>query len=205
MQFQTGGAQTVPSRIGRLIRLDLGVFDEICSDTSATRSAVFVVIIASFLSGLGSMLWWIVRDLPFGDDIHVLVYALILGSLLQVGVWLVWVYVSNLILARYGVGVDFYRLLRPMGFAFLPMGMAVLMVITSMAIPIALLGLAATVLLTNVAIQSASKAGTRPAIIANLGGFTAFVIIMGILANIAQVERGTFGGFAPGIFFFNLA
>ena len=204
MRSQTGGAHTVPARIGRLIRLDLGVFDEISSDTSATRSAVIVVTIASFLSGLGTMLWWLVRNFNFGDDVDVLLRSLILGSLFQVGVWIIWVYVVHLILARYGVVVDFYRLLRTMGFAFVPMGVAVLMVIAPLGIPIALFGLAATVLLTNVAIQSASRADTRQVIVANLGGLTAFVVIMGILANIAQVE-GPLGGFAPGIFFFNLA
>ena len=204
MRSQTGGAQTMPARIGRLIRLDLGVFDEICSDTSATRSAVIVVTIASFLSGLGTMLWWLVRNFNFGDDIDVLLRALLLGSLFQVGAWVIWVYVVHLILARYGVVVDFHRLLRTMGFAFVPMGVAVLMVIAPLGIPIALFGLAVTVLLTNVAIQSASRADTRQVIVANLGGLTAFVVIMGILANIAQVE-GPLGGFAPGIFFFNLA
>ena len=204
MRSQTGGAQTVPGRIGRLIRLDLGVFDEICSDTSATRSAVIVVTIASFLSGLGAMLWWLVRNFNFGDDIDVLLRALILGSFFQVGVWIIWVYVVHWILARYGVVVDFYRLLRAMGFAFVPMGVAVLMVIAPLGIPVALLGLAATVLLTNVAIQSASRADTQQVIVANLGGFVVFVVIMGILANITQVE-GPLGGFAPGIFFFNLA
>ena len=204
MQTQARSTRTVSSWVGRLLRFDLRVFDEISSDVSATRSALIIVVVASFLNGLGALLWWIIRDFTFGGDIDVFWRVVLLGGLLQVLVWLLWVYVVYQVLARCGVRVDFYQLIRAMGLAFAPMALAVLMVVTPLGVPLALFGLVVTVLFTNVAIQSVSRTESRHVLLANLSGFAIFVVVMGVLANIAQVE-GTVGGLAPGIFFFNLA
>ena len=164
---------------------------------------MIVVGVASFMTGLGSLLWWILRDFGIGQVGDVFWRSFILGSLFEVGAWLLWVYVAYQVLARYGTRVDFYEMVRSMGFAFAPMGLMLLMLITPLGLPIALIALIVTVLFTNVAIQSATTAESHQVIAANVAGFAIFALVMGILANIAQVD--TLGGLAPGIFFFNLA
>ena len=83
------------------------------------------------------------------------------------------------------------------------MGLTALMVITVLAIPLAVFAMMTTVLLTNVAIQSTTTADGQQVLVANVASFAVFAIVIGFLANISQVQP--FGGLAPGIFFFNLA
>ncbi|HXG36221.1 MAG TPA: hypothetical protein VNL15_04565, partial [Dehalococcoidia bacterium] len=89
-----------------------------------------------------------------------------------------------------------------MGFAFAPMGLSVLMIITALAIPMALIALGATLLFTNQAIEATTNTSGARVTIANISGFAVFALVMGIIANIGQFT--TIGGLAPGIFFFNL-
>jgi hypothetical protein len=64
------------------------------------------------------------------------------------------------------------------------------------------LSLGVTFLFSNIAVEQASGLDTREATIANAGGFAAFLIFMGVAANV--YEAGTFGGLAPGLLFFSL-
>lgn len=201
MSFQSANLQSVGGWVGRLMRLDLSVFDEVRSDPSATAGAVIVVAIASVFAGVGSWLWAAQTDGVAGGE--VLVKSLVLGSMLQTAVWFLWVYVVYQVLVRaYGVRADFYELIRTMGFAFAPVGLSILIAITAFAVPFGVASLALAVLLSGAAIQSASSAHPQQALTANITGFTVFAVVMGILANIAEVN--TVGGLAPGLFFFSL-
>ena len=203
MNYQTTGLKTVFGWVGRLLRGDVLVFDEIRQDRSATAWALAVVVVASLASGFGAWLWWVFRDFGVGNDGDVFVRAFLLGGLFQAAAWVLWVYLVFQVLARaFEADTDFYELIRTMGLAFLPMTVCVLMVITALAIPIAIIAMVATVLLSNLAIESTTSATTNRIMIANLAGFVAFALIMGILANIGQVAG--IGGIAPGIFFFTL-
>jgi len=203
MNYQTTGLPTVLGWVGRLLRGDVLVFDEIRQDRSATVWALAVVVVASLASGFGAWLWWFQRDFGVGNEGDVFIRAFLLGGLFQAAVWVLWVYLVFQMLARaFDADTDFYELIRTMGLAFLPMTLCVLMVITALAIPIGILAVVATVLLSNLAIESTTSATTNRIMIANLSGFAAFALIMGILANIGQVAG--IGGIAPGIFFFTL-
>jgi len=206
MSFQSANLQSVGGWVGRLMRLDLSVFDEVRSDPSATAGAVIVVAIASIMAGIGSWLWaaqW--RGVGASE---VFVKSLVIGSILQTLAWLLWVYVVYQVLVRaYGVRADFYELIRTMGFAFAPVALSVLVAIPSFAVPFGVASLALAVLLTGAAIQSASSAHPQQALTANLTGFAVFAVVMGILANIAEVNTtggAHIGGLAPGLFFFSL-
>jgi hypothetical protein len=100
------------------------------------------------------------------------------------------------------VRMEFSELVRTMGFAFAPVGLSLLIAVTSLAVPFGLLAFGMAVLFTNVAIERTSGADVRETMLANLTGFGAFVVVMGVFANIAEV--GTLGGIAPGILFFSL-
>jgi len=185
----------------RLARLELEVFAEVAADPAATVPSLATVAVASFLSGLGSWLWWVFQfDVRQGD---VLLRTLVLGGTLQVGAWLLWVYlVYQVLTLGYGVAVEFYGLARAMGLAFAPMAFTVLMAVAPLAVPFAVIPLAATVLLSQAAVEGVTGAGASRALVANAAGFAAFALMLGILANVAEV--GGIGGAAPGLFFFAL-
>ena len=185
----------------RLVRLDLDVFRDVAGDTAATLPMLALVTAASFLSGVGSWLWWLFQSRQAAGEVFL--KSCLLGGLLQVPVWLLWVYVAYQTLTlAFGVRVEFYALVRAMGLAFAPMALTVLMAVAQLAVPLAVIPLAATVLLSLVAVEAASDAEPGQALLATLSGFAAFALVLGIRANIAAVEGG--GGVAPGLFFFAL-
>jgi hypothetical protein len=201
MSFQTTNLQSVSGWLGRLARLDLTVFEEVRSSPSATPGAIVVVFLASVLAGTGSWLWAVQTDGVSAGEVFV--KSLVIGSILQTLVWFIWVYLVFQVLARaYGARTDFYELIRSMGFAFAPVGMSVLVAITAFAVPFGVAALAGATLFSHFAIQSSSSAEPRQILIANFVGFLCFAVVMGVLANIAEVN--TVGGLAPGLFFFSL-
>ena len=207
MEFQSAGFQNLASWLGRLIRLDLTVFDDVKDEAAATVPALAVVVAASLLAGLGSWLWWIFEiDFPAGADeknLEVFWKTFILGGIFMAALWVLWVYIVAMLLSRvFGAGADMNRLMRTMGLAFAPMAISFLVVIGMLAVPLGAFAVATTLLLTNVAIQATTDAEPQQVIVSNLAGFLVFAIVLGILANFAQIYD--IGGLAPGIFFFEL-
>jgi hypothetical protein len=203
MGFQSTGFQNLGNWLARLVRLDLTVFDDMKDDAAATAPALAVMLVASFAAGLGSLLWWITRDFGPGADSktgEAFLKTFVLGGIFQAALWLAWVYIAAMLLSRvFGAGADLNRMLRTMGLAFAPMVITILMIIDILAVPFAVIGLGATLLLSNAAIQASTDAEPRQVIIANLAGFFVFAIVLGILGTVAQI--GDVGGIAPGIFF----
>ena len=207
MEFQSAGFQNLASWLGRLIRLDLTVFDDVKDEAAATVPALAVVVAASLLAGLGSWLWWIFEiDFPAGADeknFEVFLKTFILGGIFMAALWVLWVYIVAMLLSRvFGAGADMNRLMRTMGLAFAPMAISFLVVIGMLAVPLGAFAVATTLLLTNVAIQATTDAEPQQVIVSNLAGFLVFAVVLGILANFAQIYD--IGGLAPGIFFFEL-
>ena len=202
MEFQSTSFQSLGNWLGRLVRLDLTVFDDVKDDVGATVPAMAVVPVASFVAGLGSWLWWVVQDAP-GKDGEVFLKTLVLGGLFQAALWVLWVYIAAMILSRlFGANADLGQMMRTMGLAFAPMVIAILMVIDILAVPFGVIAIAATLLLSNTAIQATTDAEPRQVVLANVAGFAVFAVALGILANIAQIYE--IGGMAPGLFFISL-
>ncbi len=185
----------------RLARLDLEVFVEVSANPGATIPSLATVVVASFLAGLGSWLWWVFQ---FDERLRdVFLRTLVLGGLLQVLAWLLWVYLTYQVLTLgYGVAAEFYGLARAMGLAFAPMAFTVLMAVAPLAVPMATIPLALTLLMSQAAVEQVTRAGTPRSLVANVAGFAAFALMLGVLANVAEV--GGIGGVAPGLFFFAL-
>lgn len=201
MSFQTSNAQSVSGWLSRLLRLDLTVFDEIRSDASATPFAIAIVFGASVMAGIGSWLWAVQTDGV--EATEAFWKSLVIGGILQTLAWFIWVYLVFQVLARaYGARTDFYELIRTMGFAFGPAGISILVAITAFAVPFGVVALAGAALLSHFAIESSSNAEPRQVLVANFAGFVVFAVVMGVLANIAEIN--TVGGLAPGLFFFSL-
>jgi hypothetical protein len=199
--FRGRNLAAVSNRVGRILRFDFSVFAEIRSDNAATTPAMLVVLTASILAGFGSWIWAIQLDQVEGGDVFV--RSLILGSLFQLLAWFLWVYVTYQVLTRvYSAHADFYEMIRVMGFAFLGVGLSILISISPLAVPIGVIAWATTVLMTNAALQAATTADGQQVAVANITGFAVFAIVMGFLANAGEV--GDAGGLAPGLFFFAL-
>lgn len=188
----------------RVLRLDFTAFEEIRAEPATTMASLFVVLGASVFAGVGSWLWAVQHDeFRSVQGLEVFVKSLVLGSVIQSGVWLLWVYLVYQVLARgYAARMEFLELMRAMALGFSPVALSILVAITNLAVPFGVISFAIAVLYTNVAIQQTAAVEVREATLANLTGFGAFAVIMGVFANIAEV--GTFGGLAPGIFFFSL-
>lgn len=199
-----GGYAILGGWLGRLARLDFDVFDDVRGERTATASAIMIVLAASVLAGLGSWAWALQHSEFEGlDTMPVFVKTVLAGSLVQLVIWFVWVYITYLVLARaFAAAVAFQELVRTMGLAFAPVALSVLVGIAPLAVPFGVFSLSAAFLFNNIAIEKTSGVTTREATFANLAGFGLFVVFMGAFANIA--EAGTFGGLAPGLLFFSL-
>ena len=205
MGFQSAGFQNVGNWLLRLARLDLTVFDDVKDEAAATAPALAVMVVASFAAGFGSWLWWATQDFPLVSDKNgeAFLKTFIMGGILQAALWFVWVYIAAMLLSRvFGAGADLNRIMRTMGLAFAPMIITILMVIDILAVPFAVIAVGTTLLLSNAAMQAATDAEPQQVIVSNLAGFAVFAIVLGILANVAQVYE--IGGISPGIFFISL-
>ncbi len=199
----TDGARTM-GWLGRIARLDFTVFDDLRSDRSATPIAVLVVLAASVVAGIGTLIWALQHD-EFGgiDMMEVLLKAVIIGSVVQTAVWFAWVYITYMLAARvFGSAASIGELTRVMGFAFAPVALSVLIAIAPLAVPFGLLAFGLTLMLTTAAVERAAEIEPRQAMLSTLGGFAVFLMFMGAFANVMEVA--TFGGLAPGILFFSL-
>ncbi|MEK7247304.1 MAG: YIP1 family protein [Chloroflexota bacterium] len=200
---RSGGYANLSAWLSRLARLDFTVFEEVRGEHTATTGAIIIVVAASVLAGLGSWVWAIQQDFDGLGTGSVFLKTLVAGTIVQLFVWLIWVYLAYVLTARvFAANVTFQELMRTMGLAFAPVALSVFVAIAPLAVPFGVLSLGITFLFTNIAVEQASGLDTREATLANLGGFAVFLIFMGVAANIA--EAGTFGGLAPGILFFSL-
>ncbi len=197
------GYSALSAWLNRLARLDFTVFEDVARQHSANTAALIIVGGASVLAGLGSWIWAIQQDFPGLGTGSVFLKTVVAGSIIQTLVWLIWVYLAYVITARvFSAAVTYQELMRTMGLAFAPVGLSVLVAIAPLAIPFGVLSLGITFLFANIAVEQASGLDTREATLANAAGFAAFLIFMGVAANL--YEAGTFGGLAPGVLFFSL-
>lgn len=204
MRFHSMNVQTLAAWVGRVLRFDFSAFNEIRDERSATAPAVLIVLAGSFIAGFGTVLWAFQHDQFEGVSAgEVFIKAALLGSLTQTAVWFAWVYLVHLTLTKgYGHVINFPDLVRPMGLAFAPIVFSVLIGLSVLAIPFGVASFALIFLFNNVAIEQTTGADLREATMANITGFLAFVVFMGMFANVAEIAN--FGGVAPGILFFSL-
>jgi len=182
-------------RLLRLFRLDTSVFEEVRRDPMATIPAVFVVAVSTVLAGVGGWLWWVVQD--FGDNGKVFVHSVILGSVFSVALWIVWLLVAWVILTQvFREEADWQQMLRTMGMAAAPLALSAALFIPGIDVGVGLASVALFFGLTTIAIQAVTPANPARVLVANLGGFAVWAIVLGLL-----VTSDSF--LAPGIFLFD--
>src|SRR5919199_5850175 len=114
-----GDLVTNPSLTDRMIRaarLDIGVYNEVEADLSATNQALTVVVLTAIAGGLGSAIGQALSGRPGG-----VAGGLVGGVIAELAGWLVWSYVMYLVGTRVFRGTATYgELLRTLGFANSP-------------------------------------------------------------------------------------
>jgi len=193
--------ETAARRLARMAQLDFTVLDDVRAEPAGTGIAIAVVAAASLLAGAGSWLWSLQVDGIDGSEVFL--KSLLVGAFLQVLAWLLWVFVAHYTLTRaFGVSIRRDELLRCMAFAFAPVGLSVFIAIRPLAIPFGVVSIGLALLFADQAIRRCGIAEARQSVAANLLGFAAFALVMGLAAQIGSVSN--LGGFAPGVFFFSL-
>ena len=180
------------NRIRRLTFLDFTVLDEVRFDSRATFPSLAVASASMMFLGLGGWLWWFSSGL--GDVRTVLVKSMLMGGFFSLALWLCWLIVAYLILKRYTDNpINAEELIRAAGIAAAPLAFGIFMIIPSISFGIGILTIAAWVLTTNEAIERVSGIKGRPVLLANISGFSLWVICMSILATSTnQIAPGPF-------------
>ena len=188
-------AGLLADRLIRLVRLDTSVFDEVRQDPAATIPAVVVAAASTFLAGIGGWLWWWVQD--YGDSGDIFIKSTIIGSLLSIVLWVLWLLVSWVILTQvFREEADWQQMLRTMGMATLPLALSAIMFVPLISFGVALASIALFFGLTTIAIQAVTPANAARVLVANLAGFAVWAIILGLMV-------GTDDQYAPGVFLYD--
>ncbi len=188
------------NRLLRLARLDTTVFDEVRDDQRETVPALVIAVVASFVAGLGTFLWW-ETAWSFRPD-STFVDTFILGSIFLAVMYGVAVLVAYVVLAQmYKVQADLQAMIRTCGYAA-----AVLVLVLPMLIPVifpvfAIVPFAILFVLMIYAVQSASGADSQQVVISTLIGFVVMVFFLGLIAAVTSDTKAPMGagvfGFIP--------
>ena len=124
------GRQRLVQRLRRLAMLDTTVFDEVRTDANATIPAIVVAVRVDAACRARRLALVGVRGLSTTDRGKIFVKSLILGSILSLVLWVVWVGVTYVMLTQvFRARADMQELVRVMGFAAAPLALGVLMFI----------------------------------------------------------------------------
>ncbi|HTE85020.1 MAG TPA: YIP1 family protein [Dehalococcoidia bacterium] len=185
--------QLIFRQVIRCILLDADTYEEIRTNIAETVPGVLVVIIASYVAGLGGLIWTFTAA-QYADHFRFLVRSFVLGSAIQPLVFFLWVLVTSLVLMRvFRVPARYPELLRVMSFAFAPVALQILIFIPAFDQPIGIIALAAALYVATFAVQTSTIATPGQAFVSCAVGFAVFCLILGLLGNGAT-------DFAPGIF-----
>ncbi len=200
MMSQSGGmdVNTLMQRLRRLATLDTSVFDEVRTDTNSTIPALVVAVVSTLLFGLGGWLWWVITGPEYeGSDIFV--KSFIIGSILSVILWAVWLGVTYVILTQlFRARADINELVRVMGFAAAPLALGVLLFIPLLDFGIGLAVIALFFGSTLIAVQTATDAPAGRTLVAVGAGFAVWAIVLALF-----VGDDTGSIYAPGFFVFD--
>jgi hypothetical protein len=204
-------------RWGRLrgaMALDSSAYRDIAGDPGAIRAALFIVVAATLLAGLGGLLWtgrlsqdttlpgefWGGFTSPnfiYATDVDRFIsHSIILGGTLQVVSWLAWVGVTQLYLWAFGESPSFPRLARVMGYAFAPIGLQLFVFPNGMELAAGALSFGYCCAAMVIAVEAAAGTSRGRAAVAVLAGFAFFAIALSLLGSGNR-------DLAPGVFSLN--
>jgi hypothetical protein len=177
---------TQPSLTDRMIRasrLDVGLYNEVEADISATNQALTVVVITAVASGIGAALALAIAGRP-----GTAIFALIGGIISQLLTWAVMSYVMYFVGTRLFHGTASYgELLRTLGFAYSPGVLLILRFIPVLGGLIALIVGIWRLVTSYIAIREALDLDTGNTIATIIVGVIAYAIVAFIVVLILGV------------------
>lgn len=201
------------------LALDRATYREIAERPRTVWGALLVVITATALAGAGGLLWTRWGGRPpdraiFESDVQrLLVRSVLIGGAIQVGMWAAMVLTTLLYVVSFGVRVTpagqgppqrlparigrgvsaFGRFARPMGYAFAPVALELLICPPGLEMAAGAVALGYTFAAMVAAVRGAVDISPGRAAVSVLAGFALFTVVLSLLGN------GT-TDLAPGIF-----
>ncbi len=159
-------------KMTRVLKLESEIFEEVEKDTSATREAFLIVLIAGISNGIGGL----------G---HLGFRGLVIGLIAGIVGWLLWSGVIYLIGVKgFRYTSDMGELLRCLGFAYSPGIFNFVGIIPGIGPPLRFLVMVWVLVAFVIAVRQALDVDTRRAVVVSFLGFLVFFVfglIMGIL------------------------
>ncbi len=164
---------SIVKRMIRAARLDSTLYDEVENDETATLQALFIVVIASISSGIGSA----ASIAMLGVEPSIIIASLISGLILSLVGWLIWSFITYIIGTKVFGGIATYgELLRTIGFSDAPGILLIFSFIPFLggviSFVIGIWGLAAMA----IAVRQALDFSTVNAILTCIVGFIAYML-----------------------------
>jgi hypothetical protein len=164
----------------RASKLDIGLYNEVEADVSATTQALTVVVITAVASGVGAALSLLLAGRP-GPAVA----ALVGGVIAQIIGWAVWSWVMYFVGTRLFHGTATYgELLRTLGFAYSPGVLLVLRFIPVLGGLIALGVLIWRLITSFIAIREALDLDTGNTVATVIVGVIAYIVVAALITGI---------------------
>lgn len=188
----------IVNRLVRLLKLDTSVFDEVRDDPKELVPAVVIAVVAAFLAGLGSLLFW--STVADGKPDSAFMNQFILGSIFLAVMYGVAALVVYVVMAQmYKVQVDLQALIRTMGYAAFPLAASVLMFIPILWPVFAIVPLAILLVTMIYAVQSATGAESNQVVMSCVIGFAVMVLVLGLITSTSDFAKAPMGAGLFGI------
>lgn len=184
------------NRIMRAIRLDWTVFREIAEDQSAMTEAAIIVLVVTFLSGIGTFIGALIADAGFGSALGSLLYTwLVSGVLLG---WILWAVLTYFVGTMLFQGrSDIPEMMRVLGYANAPNLLGIFGFIPCVGWLIALVGSILALIAGVIAVREAMEFDTTKAIITVVVSWVISFVLALIFGSIlgvgAAITAGVFG------------
>jgi hypothetical protein len=169
--------RSLTDRMVRAARLEIGLYNEVEADTTATSQALTVVVITALAGGIGAALGQAFAGRPAG-----IVGGLIGGLVAELLGWLVWSYVMYFVGTRVFHGTATYgELLRTLGFAYSPGVLNILRFVPVLGGLITLVVLIWRILAGFIAVREALDLDTGNTVATIVVGVLAYIIVLAIV------------------------
>jgi hypothetical protein len=183
-------------RIMRAIRLDWTVFREIAEDQNAMTEAAIIVLVVTFLSGVGTFIGSLIADIGFGGALlGFLSTWLISGVLLG---WIGWAILTFFVGTTFFQGrSDIPEMMRVLGYANAPNLLGIFGFIPCVGWLISLAGWVLSLIAGVIAVREAMEFDTTKAIITVVIAWVIQIVISLIIGSIfgagMLMTAGAFG------------
>lgn len=155
-------------RLGRLARRDFTVLSEIRYDQKANAEAALIVVAVALIAALSAAF-------HSGNFFGTLALRFIAGVLLN---WGLWSYITVFMLTNfYGIDAEFWQMARLIGYANLPMALAILAIFGCLGTLVASLAWVVALVMAFFVVREAFELSTERAIVATVIGWLAVSLV----------------------------